>query len=160
MRGFFPEIGAAAVAIGVACFLLVLQQFTRDRWKQRFGTIESPLIKPPVYRALFVLVFIGVLLISVLPEAALVLPALDAVGLDVVTILVALEVRHYFTSVARLAGIPTSLTVHLRIARLVVSRCRDVLRTNPVLWLYSCMWVVIWLQTLTGRISAPPPAQG
>jgi len=53
-------------------------------------------IEAPGHRVLFVLVVIAVLLISALPEAALVLPALDAVGLDLVTILVALELRHYF----------------------------------------------------------------
>ena len=59
----------------------------RSRWKRRLGAIGSPLIEPPTYRALFLLIVIGVLLISVLPEAALVLPTLDAVGLDIVTIL-------------------------------------------------------------------------
>jgi len=92
-------------------------------------------------------VVIGVLLISVLPEAAFVLPVLDVVGLDVVTIFAALELRHYLASVARLVGIPTSVAVYLRVPAQVVSRCGDVLRTNPVLWLYACMWPVIWLRT-------------
>ena len=56
---------------------------------------RSPLIKAPAHRALFLLVIVGALLIGTLPEAAFVLPALDAVGLDIVTILVALELRHY-----------------------------------------------------------------
>jgi hypothetical protein len=137
----------AAIAVVLACCLLVLQRFTSDRWKRRFGAIGSPLIKPPAYRVLFLLVVIGVLLISVLPEAAFVLPALDAVGLDIVTIFAALELRHYLASVARVVGIPTSVAVYLRVPAQVVSRCGDVLRTNPVLWLYACMWPVIWLRT-------------
>jgi hypothetical protein len=48
-------------------------------------------------------------------EAAFVLPALDAVGLDIVTIFAALELRHYLASVARLVGIPTSVAVYLRV---------------------------------------------
>jgi len=89
------------------------------------------------------LVIIGILLISMLPEAAFVLPALDAVGLDIVTILAALELRHYWTSVARIAGIPTS-----------VAACRGV----RILWLYACMWPVIWIRTLMGTMSVSPPA--
>jgi hypothetical protein len=106
------------------------------RWQQRLAAIGSPLLEPPVYRALFLLIVIGVVLISVLPEAAFVLPALDAVGLDIVTIFVALELRHYLVSVARPAL---------------------VLRTHPILWLYACMWPVIWLRTLMGTMRVQPP---
>jgi hypothetical protein len=149
----------AAIAVVLACCLLVLQRFTSDRWKRRFGAIGSPLIEPRAYRALFLLVVIGVLLISVLPEAAFVLPALDAVGLDIVTIFAALELRRYLASVARLVGVPTSVAVYLRAPAQVVSRCRDVLRTSPVLWLYACMWPLIWHHTLMGKMSVLPPAQ-
>ena len=159
MRSWLVESDIAAIAVVLACCLLVLQRFTSDRWKRRFGAIGSPLIKPPTYRVLFLLVVIGVLLISVLPEAAFVLPALDAVGLDIVTIFAALELRHYLASVARQVGIPTSVAVYLRVPAQVVSRCGDVLRTNPVLSLYACMWMVIWLRTLMGTMRVPPPAQ-
>jgi len=108
METWFIESDIAAIAVILTCCLLVWQRFTTDRWKRRFGAIGSPLIKPPTYRALFFLVLVGVLLVSTLPEAAFLPPALDAVGLDVVTILVALELRHYVALVARLVGIPTS----------------------------------------------------
>ena len=121
------------ITVMLACCLLVLHRFTSDRWKRRFRAIGSPLIELPPYRVLFLLVVIGVLLIAVLPEASFVLPALDAVGLDIVTIFVALELRHYLAYVARLVGIPTSGAVYLRVTAQVVSRCGDVLRTNPVL---------------------------
>ena len=147
MTAWLVASDIAAIAVVLACCLLVLQRFTSDRWKRRFGAIRSPLIESPSYRVLFLLVVIGVLLISVLPEAAFVLPALDAVGLDIVTVFAALELRHYLASVARLVGIPTSVAVYLRVLAQVVSRCGDVLRTNPVLWLYACMWPMIWLRT-------------
>ena len=104
MRSWLVESDIAAIAVVLACCLLVLQRFTSDRWKRRFGAIGSPLIKPPTYRVLFLLVVIGVMFISVLPEAAFVLPALDAVGLDIVTISAALELRHYLASSARLVA--------------------------------------------------------
>lgn len=107
--------------------------FRTDRWKQRLRAIGSPLLEAPTYRVLFLLVLIGVLLISVLPEAAFVLPALDTVGLDIVTIFAALELRHYWAFVARPARI---------------------LRTHPMLWLYACMWAVIWLRTGTVRVQS------
>jgi hypothetical protein len=144
VRDWLTEADIAAIAIVLACCLLVWKLSTR--WKHRFGTFGSALIKAPPYRALFVLVLIGILLISTLPEAAFVLPVLDSVGLDIVTILVALELRHYLATIARLVGIPTSVAVYLRIAAQVVTRCGDVLRTNPLVWLYACMWSVIWLR--------------
>jgi hypothetical protein len=159
MRTWLVESDIAAIAVVLACCLLVLRRFTSDRWKRRFGAIGSPLIEPPAYRVLFLLVIIGILLISVLPEAAFVLPALDAVGLDIVTIFAALELRHYLASMARLVGIPTSVAVYLRLPAQVASRCGDLLWTNPILWLYACMWLVIWLRTLMGTMSAPPPVQ-
>ena len=145
MRDWLTEADIAAIAIVLACCLLVWKLSTR--WKHRFGTFGSALIKAPAYRALFVLVLIGILLICTLPEAAFVLPVLDSVGLDIVTLLVALELRHYLGSVARLVAIPTSVAVCLRVAAQVVNRCGDVLRTNPAVWLYACVWPVIWLRT-------------
>jgi len=127
MRAWLVQGDIVAISVLVACCWLVLQRFTSDRWKRRFAAIGSPLMAPPAYRVLFFLVVIGLLLIAVLPEASFVLPAVDAVGLDIVTIFAALELRHYLAQ--------------------VVSRCGAVLRTNPVLWLYACMWPLIWLRT-------------
>jgi hypothetical protein len=89
---------------------------------------------------LLLLVFVGIVLISTLPEAAVVLPALDAVGLDLVTILVALELRHYLAAVAGLVPIPRRLAVY---------------RHTPVLCFYDSMWPVIWIRTLMGTMRAP-----
>jgi hypothetical protein len=144
------ETGVAATTAVLACCLRVWQLFTRG--KHGFGASGSPLIKSPAYRVLFLLVLIGVLLAGVLPEAAVVLPALDAVGLDIVTIWVASELRHYWASVAQLIGIPTSAAVYLRVPARVVRRCGDILRTNPALWPYACMWPAIWLRTLMGKM--------
>lgn len=123
----------AAVAVVLACVLVVLKHFT-GRLRSRLAAISSPLIKPPAYRAVFVVVLIGLLLISTLPEAAYILPTLDAVGLDVVTFLAVLELRYYLTTFARSVRIPNSVAVHI---------------TNPALWLYACMWPLIWIRTHT-----------
>ena len=141
------ESDVVAMSVVLACGWLVLQRMISDRWQRRFRAIKSPLIESPPYRVLFLLVVVGLLLIAVLPEAAFVLPAIDAVGLDIVTIFVALELRHYVGSVARRVGVPTRAAVYLGVFAVAVSRCRDVLRTNPVLWLYACMWPVIWIRT-------------
>ena len=109
----------------------------RMKWLNRFRAISSPLLKQPAYRVLFVLVLVGALLIATLPEAAFVLPAIDAVGLDIVTILAALELRHYLATVALLVGIPAGVAIHLRV---------------PGLWPYACMWPVIWIRTLMGAM--------
>jgi hypothetical protein len=159
MRTWLAGIDFAAIAVVLACCLLALQRLTSDRWKRRLRAFGSSLIEPPAYRVLFLLVVIGVLLIAVLPEAAFVLPALDSVGLDIVTIFVALELRHYLASAARLVGFPTGVAVYLRVTAQAVSRCGDVLRTNPVLSLYACMWLLIWLRMLTGTMKVSPPTQ-
>jgi hypothetical protein len=123
---------------------------------------RSPLIKAPAYRVLFLLVVVGVLLICMLPEAALVLPALDAVGLDIVTILVALELRHYILLLARLAGVPTSVNGLRRGLAQLVSRCFAIMiaPTNPNIWPCACMWVFVAFCIVMGSMKVPPQAQG
>lgn len=111
---------------------------------------RSSLIKAPPYRALFLLVVVGVLLICTLPEAAFVLPALDALGLDIVTILVALELRHY---------ILFSVNGFRRGPAPVVSRCVAIMiaPTNPKMWPYTCMWILIAFRIVMGSMKVPPP---
>ena len=113
------------------------QRLTSNRWKRRIGAIRSPLMKPPTYRVLFLLVVIGLMLISMLPEAAFVLPAVDAVGLDIVTIFAAFELRHYLAAMVAVVGIPTSVAVYLR---------------TPALSLFACMGALMWLRMLTGTM--------
>jgi hypothetical protein len=123
---------------------------------------RSPLISAPGYRVLFLVVVVGVLLICTLPEAAFVLPALDVVGLDIVTILVALELRHYVLFLAQLAGVPTSANVFRRGPVLLVSRCLATIfaPTNPKIWPYACMWILIAFRIVMGSMKVPPQAQG
>jgi len=151
MRNWLIATGVAVTVVVLVCCLPASQRSQVGRRKHRFWAIRSPLIEPPAYRVLFLLVVVGVLLISVLPEAAFVLPALDAVGLDIATILVALELRHYLGCVARLVGVPTFFALHGRGPARVLSRCRDVMRTNPVLWAYACMWPLIWVRMFIGK---------
>jgi hypothetical protein len=113
--------------------------------------IRSPVREPPTYRALFVLVLIGVVLICLLPEASVIIPALDIIGLDLVTILVALELSHYLIYAGRMLGIPRIVGVYRRAPAQVVSRCRDVMRTNPILWLYACSWALISFRAFLGK---------
>jgi len=133
MRNWVTETDIAAVAVVLACGLVVLKHFTGRR-KSRFAAISSPLIKPPAYRAMFVMVLIGLLLISMLPEAAYMFPTIDAVGLDVVTFLAVLELRHYFGAFARSVRIPNGAAVYV---------------SNPSLWLYARIWPLIWVRTHT-----------
>jgi hypothetical protein len=153
MRSWLTDI--AVIAVVLTFCLRVSERSAKDRWKRRFCAIGSPLIEPPAYRVLFVLVVVGVLLVATQPEAAFVLPVLDSVGLDIVTILVALELRHYVVSVARLVGAPAVVAVCRRGPAQIVTRYRDVMRTNPVLWLYSCLWLLIWFRTFMGTSVSP-----
>jgi hypothetical protein len=107
------------------------------KWMDRFRAVGSPLLERRGHRVLFVLVVVGALLVATLPEAAFVLPAIDAVGLDIVTVLAALELRHYLATVGLLVGVPAGVAIYLRV---------------PGLWPYACMWPVIWIRTLMGTI--------
>jgi hypothetical protein len=120
--------------------------------------IRSPVLKPPAYRVLFLLVVIGVVLVSVLPEATFIIPAIDAVGLDIVTILVALELSHYLISACRMLGIPRIAVVYRSAPAQIMSRCRHAIPTNPLLSFYACLWLVIAGRTLLGAIRGPPRA--
>jgi hypothetical protein len=146
MRNWLLQSDSVAIAILFACCLHVYQRVASNRWKRRCGAFGSPMISSPGYRLLFLLVLIGLLLIAVLPEAAMVLPVVDAVGLDIVTIFAALELRHYLASVARSTGIPTDPVVYLRVGARLMGHDSEVLRTNPILLLYACVWPLVRLR--------------
>lgn len=146
MRTWLLQSDSVAIAILFACCLHVYQRVASNRWKRRCGAIGSPMISSPGHRLLFLLVLIGLFLIAVLPEAAMVLPVVDAVGLDIVTILAALELQNYLASVARSIGIPTDPAVYLRMSAQLMGRCGELLRTNPILLLYACVWPMVRLR--------------
>ena len=162
MWNWLIAIGIAVTVVVLVCCVPASPRSETDPRKHRFGAIRSPLIEPPTYRILFLLVAVGVLLISVLPEAAFVLPALDAVGLDIVTILVALELRHYILFLVRLVGVPTSVNGFRRGLAPLVSRCLAIMiaPTNPKIWPYSCMWILIAFRIVMGSMKIPPQARG
>lgn len=119
--------------------------------------IRSPLIKTPAYRGLFLLVVLGVLLVCAVPEAAFVIPTFDALGLDIVTILVAFELRHYILSLARVVSGRTSVRALRRgLAPLMSSFLASMIApTNPKIWPYACMWIVIAFRIVMGSMEAP-----
>jgi hypothetical protein len=121
---------------------------------------RSPLIKAPAYRVLLLAVVAGGLLICMLPEAAFVLPALDAVGLDIVTIFVAFELRHYLFFLVRLAGVPASVNGLRRGLAPLVSSCLAsmIAPTNPRLLPYACMSILIAFRIVMGSSKIPPHA--
>lgn len=119
---------------------------------------RSPFIKSPAHRILFLLIIVGVLLICTLPEAAFVLPVLDSVGLDIVTIFAALELGHYVAFLARLAGEPASVDGLRRAGSPLVSGM--IAPTNPRLWPYACLWAVVAFRIVMGTIKVSPQAQG
>jgi hypothetical protein len=123
---------------------------------------RSPFINTPAYRVLLFLVAVGVLLICLVPEAALVLPALDAVGLDIVTIFVAFELRHYILFLAQRACVPTSLNGFRRGLAPFVSRCLATMIApiNPNMWAYAFMWILLAFCIVMGSMKVPPQVQG
>ena len=120
---------------------------------------RSPLLRAPAYRMLFVLVVAGAVLICLLPEAVFILPALDAVGLDIATILVAFELRHYLLSLAQVMGFPTSLDACRRGVATIPGR-RAIALVHPRLWPYACLWALIALRTFLGSMTIPQRAGG
>ena len=122
---------------------------------------RSPLIKAPADRVLFLLVVAGVLLTCTLPEGAFVLPAIDAVGLDIVTILVALELRHYILIMMRLVGLPTFGNGFRTGVASLLSRCLAfmIAPTKPEMLPYAGMWIRIAFRNVMGSMKVPPQVQ-
>jgi hypothetical protein len=91
-----------------------------------------------------------------------VLPAFDAVGLDIVTILVAFELRHYILFLAQRVGVSTSVNGFRRGFVPLLSRCLAVMiaPTNPKLWPYACIWMLVAFRIVMGSIKVAPQAQG
>ncbi len=85
-------------------------------------------------------------------------PHVDAVGLDIVTIFAALELRHYVASVARVVGIPTSVAVYLRVAAQVGEPLRRCPTDEPGT-MVVCVYVADDLAPYMGTMSVPPPVQ-
>jgi len=139
-------------AVVVACRLLLSRRSALQRWQGRLGAIGSPLIEPPTSRVLFLLVVVGVLLICIVPEASFILPALDAVGLDVVTILIAFELRHYLAHVARMLSTSRSVAAVRGLARVAI-RCRTGVPAGPVFWLCYGLWAVMFVRALMASTS-------
>ncbi len=123
---------------------------------------RSSLIQAPAYRVLFLLVVVGVLLICTLPEAAFVLPALDALGLDIVTIFVAFELRHDILFLARLVGVPASINGFRRGLAPLVGRCLAMMiaPTHPKISPYACMWILIAFRMAMESMKVSQQAQG
>ena len=124
--------------------------------------IRSPLIKAPAYRVLFLLVAAGLLLICMLPEGAFVLPVFDAIGLDIVTILVAFELRHYILVLMRLVGIPTLVNAFRPRIVPLLSRCLAAMiaPTKPEMLPCACTWILIAFRVVMSSMKAPPQVQG
>jgi len=122
---------------------------------------RSQLVKTPGYRLLFLLVVVGLLLICMLPEAAFVLPTLDAVGLDIVTIWAGFELRHYILFLARLSGMPT-LNVIRRGLGPPVGRCLSFILapTKPEMLPCACVWMLIAFRVVVASLRVPPQAHG
>jgi hypothetical protein len=112
MRNWLIEIGVLSIAALVLWRVLTPQHSPIEQWSRRFGVIRSPMMKPPAYKMLLILVIFGALLITVLPESAFVLPALDAVGLDITTVLAsrigAASLPDESTGTHRSSGCPTA----------------------------------------------------
>jgi len=143
MRSWLITIAIGSIAAVLLCRALRSQRSPIEQWRHRLGAIRSPIMNPAAYKVLLIFVVVGVLLIAVLPESVFVLPALDAIGLDIATILVALELRHYLTTVRRLIRIRSVLALCRHGPEQLVHRFRETLRSNPALQGYAVLWLLI-----------------
>jgi hypothetical protein len=135
----------AGIAVALLLVLLISWPCAANRWKRRIRALGSPLIESPRYRILFLLVIVGILLISFVPEAVVLITAVDSLGLDIVTIMVAVELGRYLTSMGRLANVSALATECRR--RFGQIRIRGALMlTRPALWPYACLslLVIFW----------------
>jgi len=119
-----------------------LRSPARARWQRRLDSYRSPLVKPLAYRVLLVLVVAGIVMICFVPESALILPALDAVGWDVVTLFVVFELRHYLASLARAVDF-RALVSRARLAAYAAWLYRVSLAMTPGVRFHLILWPFI-----------------
>lgn len=128
-------------------------------WSSFHGRGAMPLSRWE--RLLLVAVIVGVAAAALAPEAGLLLSAVDAIGLDAVTILVAFELRHYISTSARLAAAPLGRVVSCGSPLPVFAPYVGLIRTCParrshvVFWplLFSALamtWLIIVVKRVFG----------
>ena len=90
------------------------------------------------------------------------LPVFDAIGLDIVTILVAFELRHYILVLMRLVSVPTLVNAFRPGIAPFLSRCLAfmIAPTKPEMLPYACTWILIAFGVVMSSMKAPPQVQG
>ncbi len=132
---------------GVLALLAILMLYRKHGAS---GTNAPSMMPRPLYRALVVLIVIGLVVIVTVPDALLVLPAFDAVGLDVVTVLVALELQRYSQEVLRLVALPALR----RLGRRARHACLNLAVMAPTVTRYTLISAVsgMYLVMLAGTV--------
>ncbi|MGH8254685.1 MAG: hypothetical protein ACRET0_00525 [Steroidobacteraceae bacterium] len=149
-----PDVTSQLHSVGVAAIVVALlilifsKRSAAERWKRLFRALRSPLIESPRFRALFLVVTVGILLVSLVPEAAVLIAAVDTLGLDIVTIMVAVELGRYLTAISRSLGVSAIASECRRQAGRILGCRAFVLSARPALWPYACLSLLVALYTL------------
>ena len=102
---------------------------------------DSRVLPKPVHRTLLVLIVIGLLCIALMPEAWFVLPAFDAIGLDVVVALTALELGRYWSGAMRLVAARHVHALGRRLLQVYVNL--PSLRSTTPYYAIAALWLIV-----------------
>jgi hypothetical protein len=134
------------IVLNILALVALVAALIRVVRRRRLVPAGSLLIPRQVYWALLLLTVLGLVLMATTPEATIsVLPAFDAVGLDIATILVALELRRYLDAAIRLTAFPMLRALHRRL----IYRTLHIMAMGPLLRCYAisgvlaAVWVLI-----------------
>jgi hypothetical protein len=131
--------GVIVAGLALAWLLLLLKAHESSFWgalQQLFPALRSSRWQV----ALTLAIAIGIGLIVLMPEANVVFAAVDAAGLDLVTVLIALELRQYIVIGYQLALAPVLRIVYRLGPVPIFEPYADLLRGCPSLRPYVVIW--------------------
>jgi hypothetical protein len=118
------------------------------RWRQSSNRSGSGFVASSRGQmVLLIAIVLGIALASFMPEASVLLSAVDAIGLDFVTILVALELRYYLAIVFRIGAAPLLRSIYRLGPIPICEPYTEVMRACPTLRCYVVIWPIFVLAT-------------
>jgi hypothetical protein len=131
--------GAVVVALSLVFLLLMMKKHESAFWaglRQLFPTPRSSRWQI----ALTLAIAVGIALVVLMPEANIVFTAVDAAGLDLVTLFIALELRQYIAVAYQLALAPILRIIYRLGPVPIFEPYADLMRGCPSLRSYVVIW--------------------
>jgi hypothetical protein len=148
--GIYSGMPSGVIVVGLALAWLLLSLKTHESaFRAALPQLFRSLRSSRWHVALSLALAVGIGLMVLMPEVNVVFVAVDAAGLDLVTILIALELGHYVVMGYRLTLAPLLRIVYRLGPVPILEPYTDLLRGCPSLRAYVVIWP-LFVTALTG----------